>query len=339
MTDKVKKSAPLIWKEIAQAKNVLLHCHPSPDPDSVGAVLALKFMLENLGKKATVIAGDSPKLASMAKIPGYDQIVQKNYLEINPQDFDLFLILDSSASGQISKKGKVVFPKNMVTIKIDHHRNEDNFADINLVDPSYPASCQIVYDLIKAWEQKVTPEMAASLIIGIYTDTGGFKYAPTNDQTLLAAAELAKVYPQYAEVIFAYENSAAPGQLEFLSLALDSIEHYFGGKVAISAVPYQELSQRHITAENVHEVGLANFLVSVPGWNIGIRFTETTPNVINLSFRKRASENYDLSKIAIALGGGGHLSASGAVINKPFKEAKELLLKTLQEIYPELGNP
>ncbi|MBI4099838.1 DHH family phosphoesterase [Candidatus Microgenomates bacterium] len=339
MTDKVKKLAPAIWAEIQKAKRVLLHCHPSPDPDSLGGVLAMKFLLENLGKRATVIAGDSLLTTSMAKIPGFDQIVKKNYFEINLADFDLFIILDSSALGQISKKGRIVFPESLATVKIDHHRNEDDFAKVNLVDTSYPATCQIIYDLIKTWGQKITPQMAAGLFIGIYTDTGGFKYPPTSDKTLLAAADLAKIYPDYHKIIFDYENSVNPKELEFLSLALGTIDHYFNNSVAISAVPFAELSKRQIAPENVHEVSLANYLVSVPGWIIGIRFTETTPNVVNLSFRRREGEGPDLSKVAIALGGGGHSAAAGATINKPFAEAKELLLKTLQKVYPELGKP
>ena len=52
---------------IENSKNVLLHCHPSPDPDSVGSTLAMKFALEQIGKKVTLIKGDSniPRAFSM----------------------------------------------------------------------------------------------------------------------------------------------------------------------------------------------------------------------------------------------------------------------------------
>lgn len=339
MTDKVKQMAPVIWTEIEKAKKILLHCHPSPDPDSVGGVLALMPLLKNLGKEVTMIAGDNVLPASLAKIPGFDQILPKNYFEINPEEYNLFLILDSSALGQISKKGQIVFPKDLATVKIDHHRNEDNFAKVNLVDTSYPATCQIIYDLLKEWKQPISPEMAACLLTGIYTDTGGFKYPPTNAETFSAAAELAKTYPNYYEIIFQYENSVDPKELEFISVALASIEHHFQNKVAVSAVPFAELSKRGIKQANVHETNLANFLKSVPGWVIGVRFTEVAPNVVELGFRKREFEGPDLSKVAIALGGGGHAAAAGATINKSFNEAKELLLKTLAEVYPELGDP
>ncbi|MDP2691784.1 MAG: hypothetical protein Q8O95_05280, partial [bacterium] len=59
ISKEVSQKAPVILDEIKRASSILLHCHPSPDPDSVGSALAMKFALEQLGKKATVIRGDS----------------------------------------------------------------------------------------------------------------------------------------------------------------------------------------------------------------------------------------------------------------------------------------
>ena len=44
---------------IEKAENILLHCHPFPDPDSIGSVLAMKEYLESKGKAVTAIIGDS----------------------------------------------------------------------------------------------------------------------------------------------------------------------------------------------------------------------------------------------------------------------------------------
>ena len=59
MSDQIKKLAPVIWSEIQKANKILLHCHPNPDRDSVGGVLAMKHALISLGKKVTIIWGDS----------------------------------------------------------------------------------------------------------------------------------------------------------------------------------------------------------------------------------------------------------------------------------------
>src|SRR3989344_9571766 len=97
ISEEVKKAAPLIFNEIKKANSILLHCHPSPDPDSVGSVLAMKFALESLGKKVTVIQGDSEIPQAFMHFPGAGDIVQKSFDEMDLKEFDLFIILDSGS--------------------------------------------------------------------------------------------------------------------------------------------------------------------------------------------------------------------------------------------------
>lgn len=339
MSDKVRELAPAIWEEIQKANKILLCLHRGPDPDSAGSALAMMHLLKNLGKQVTVIAGDSTLSPSFSALPGFDQIVPKNYFQINSVDFNLFIILDSSTLSQVSKEGEIVFPKNLRTVKIDHHQNPDEYANINLMDTSYCATGHIVYDLMRGWKAEITPEMAANLFAAIYSDTGGFKYPPANSETLLAGSELAKIYPDYFRIIFELENSRTPKQLEFLGLALSSVENHFSNKVAITSVTYETLQKHNITKDDTKNVELPNLLKSVTGWIIGISFIETSSGTVELSIRKREYEGPDLSKIAVVLGGGGHSAAAGASINKPFNEAKQLLLQKIQEVYPELGQP
>lgn len=336
MSDKVKQLAPVILNEIQKANNILLHCHPNPDPDSTGSALAMMHLLKGMNKKVTVIAGDSVLSPSMSVLPGFDQIIPKNYFEIKPESFDLFIVLDSSTLNMISKKGQVKFPPKLRTVKIDHHLNLDEYANINLIDTSYCATSHILYDLISLWTAKITPEIAACLFSGIFFDTGGFKYPPSNSETLLAGSKLASIYPDYFRIIFQMENSHTPKQLEFLALALNSIETHFSGKVAIAAVPFEELKKRHIEKDDTRNVELPNTLKSVTGWIIGIGLIEKEPGIVYIDLRKREFEGPDLSKVAIALGGGGHKSAAGASISKPFNEAKQTLLDALHKSYPEL---
>ena len=79
-----------IFEEIQKAKSILLHLHPSPDCDSQGSALAMYHALTGLGKKVTIIKGDSDLDPNMAHLPGADAIVPKNFLEIDQNDFDLF---------------------------------------------------------------------------------------------------------------------------------------------------------------------------------------------------------------------------------------------------------
>src|SRR3989344_7317983 len=154
MTEQVKKLAPEIWNAIKGAKKILLHLHPNPDPDSVGSALAMSHALRALGKSVTVIKGDSPMPEYLSFLPGYEAILAKNYLEIEPTDFDLFLMLDISQLNRVTGLGEVKFPSTLKTILIDHHVTAEPFAGLNLIAPEYPATAQILYDLFGEWKIK-----------------------------------------------------------------------------------------------------------------------------------------------------------------------------------------
>ncbi len=202
MTDLVKQIAPGIFSEIKQAKNILLHCHPSPDPDSYGSVLAMYHYLSGIGKKVTVIAGDSD-IPRMAKcLPGIEKIIPKNYFEINPGDFDLFLILDSSSLSQISNLKEIKFPPKLRTVVIDHHSTNDIFSDINLVDASYPATGQIIFDLFRLWGVNITGGIAICLLLAIYTDTGGLKFEKTASGHIFSSCRTGKNHSRLLEIYF-----------------------------------------------------------------------------------------------------------------------------------------
>ena len=202
LTKEQKQIAGQIWKEIEKAEKILLHCHPNPDPDSVGSALAMMFALQRLGKQVTVIAGDSELPQTMAHLSGFDQIVPKNYFEIKPEEFDLFLILDSSKKNHISQKGEVFFPSSMRTVVIDHHMQDEFYGQINLVDSNYPAVAQMLFDLFEEWQIAISNEIAVCLMLGLYADTGGFKYPRTTTESFLMAARLAEVNPDFPGVIF-----------------------------------------------------------------------------------------------------------------------------------------
>jgi bifunctional oligoribonuclease and PAP phosphatase NrnA len=340
VTDKVKTLAPQIWDQIQKSQNILLHCHPSPDPDSAGSALAFKSFLTKLGKHVTLIAGDSEIPASFAGLPGVQEIIPKNYFQIDITAFDLFIILDASSLGQISKLGTIVFPSQLDTIIIDHHITNEHFANLSLVDDTYPATGQIIYDLFSLWGIAVDTNMAICLYLAIYADTGGFKYPRTTWETLDIAQKMAQINPDFPQSIFIYENSNAPENILYLGLALHSVNLYFSGHVAISEVRYSDLQSRSIRRIHTEKMETSNYLKSVIGWDIGLTLTEYEPQIVNVSFRTRDSQKYDVSKIALATGfGGGHPPAAGATLNMSFDQAKTLLLTTISQIYPELGSP
>ncbi len=333
MENNIKEISKQILDEINKSKSILLHCHPSPDPDSMGSALAMKFALEGLNKKVTVIKGDSEIPQAFMHFPGAKDILQKNFGEINIEDFDLFIILDSSTREMISGIKTPIFPLSIKSIVIDHHLTNTKYGDINFVDSDYPATSQMLFDLFKEWNIKIDYSIALNLFMGIYTDTGGFKYQLTDYRTLEIVSELAKIAPDYHKTIFIMENSENKESIYFKALALNSIKTYFNDNIAVSMVSNDDLKSKNIDINLISVHDVSNILKSVIGWNIGISMVEVKPNIVKISLRTRDSDKYNVSLLAKALGGGGHTAAAGAVLSMPLEQALSKVVETAKLLY------
>jgi phosphoesterase RecJ-like protein len=328
----IREKAPLILEEIKKAHSILLHCHPSPDPDSVGSALATKFALEQMGKKVTVIKGDSDFPQGFKHFPGAEDIVQKNFHEIDIKQFDLFIILDSPRIGMVSRRGEVDFPPSLKTIAIDHHYSNSQYANINLVDDSYPANCLLLFDIFDSWGVKLTPEIASNLFIGTYTDTGAFKYPTVNTHTYQIVAKLVEYIPNVSDLITKMEYSNTPKFVEYKALALSSVE-VFHDIFALSMVPLSALEKKEIPVADVRTNEVASFLLTVLDWHFVAAGVELEPNLVKFSFRSKNIEKYDVAKLTASLGGGGHHAAAGLILRMPFEESKKLVVSKAKEMY------
>ncbi len=338
MTNKVAHIADKILNQIQQSKNILLHFHVNPDGDSVGGALAMMQVLKTLGKNVTVIQGDSSIPEYLETLPGISEVVKKNFFEIEIQKFDTFIIQDSSNLDRVSTKEQIIFPPHICTIVIDHHVTNTHFGQLNLVDETYPSVCQLLYDLFKAWNIRITNDMALCLLVGMYTDTL-FKYPGVTSASFQAAADLAKLAPDFTQTIFSIENNQHPKSLELMGLYLLNTKHVFSNRVVCSSVSYADFISHQIPTDiNVH--GIANLLASAKGNDIAVILTEEQPNQISVSMRTRDSKKYDVAKIAVATGcGGGHPAAAGANFSLSLKEAEEKMFQTIASVYPDLVHP
>ena len=335
MNNEQKAIAEKIKTYIEKAENILLHCHPFPDPDSIGSVLAMKEYLESEGKTVTAIIGDSKYPENLSSLQIEKKILPKNFFEIDSKKYDLFLILDSSSKTQISRIGEVNFPKGMNTVVIDHHRTNERFGDVNLIIGNYASTTQIIYELFKQWEVNISKDMALYLFMGLFADTGGFKYLNSTPEVLQMGAELSLINPNYHKLVFDLENSRKPIEIEMMALALSSIQKYINGKVVFTVIPFEEIVKRELDESSAIEGLVPEILRSVLGWEIVASLVEVEKGKTIVSLRTRDEEKYDMSKIASIVGknGGGHPGAAGTTIMKSTQAAVKELLQAIKKLY------
>jgi phosphoesterase RecJ-like protein len=324
-----------IWKAILSAKKILLHCHPSPDGDSVGSVLSMYHALTAQSKEVTVIWGDSGATEHFSFLPGYEKIIPKNFFEVDLNEYDVFIAEDSGGLEMISKKGPVIFPDHLKVIVIDHHQTNTKYGSINLVINTSPATAQINYELFTLWNIPITKEIARCLILGLFTDTGGFKYRGVSSRTFEIMSHLVTIEPDFSKIISELENNNEFERVAFMGLALHSIHMFCNKKLAVSIVTHDDLIKNNIPEVATHKQGVANYLKSIRGVEVGVQCTEIDPGLVKMSFRSRDGKKHDVSKLAEILGGGGHVSASATLMKMSLVDAKEKLLKTVVELYPD----
>lgn len=337
MTQDYKAFANQLKEKVLASRRVLLHLHPSPDGDSVGSVLAMKEAVEALGKEADIIAGDSGAPPFLMHLPGAERILNKNFFEIDLNDYDLFIVQDAANEGHISKRGPIVFPPTLTVAVIDHHDTNKGYGALNLVDATVPATAQLIYEVITLWGISLTPSLATNLLVGIHMDTGGFRYLKTNARSFQIAAELYPYIEGFSDVMSRIENSDSPDDLRFLGFALSRVEVFGDSAAALSCIGIDDLKKLGIDPASVATSFVTFQLRSVPQWKVVGCLVEKEEQRIKVSLRTSYDREYNLSPVITRLGGGGHPGAAGAQLNMSLTEAKQTVLTALRESYPNLN--
>jgi len=313
-----------IFQTLKTAKKILIPFHLRPDGDMIGSALAIYHLLKDLGKDITLVSTDPiPEIYFF--LPSVKRIKNIDPANLNLSKFDLILILDGEASSHFSKK-QLNFPPQTILVNIDHHTNNHGFCDLNYVTPNAAAATEVIYDLIKYWRTKITPEIATCLLLGIYTDTGSFLYPPTSAKSFSAAANLIRKGADRTKIVENSFRSWPQKVLKIWTYVLSNTKIREG--IAYSQIPFKELHHLNFTANNLSEArsfATSNLLMGVKNIRIALLFTEESPKHIRVSLRSRG--NLDISKIAERMGGGGHKNAATFNYTGPLKE---VMTKTLQ---------
>jgi phosphoesterase RecJ-like protein len=309
-------------KLIHSASNLLLICHVSPDGDAIGSLLGLGLALKALGKETT-LACESPPPAKFNFLPGFENIVDT----VEGIPFDLVIGLDSSDPARL---GSVYQPLRLAgapLLNIDHHVTNLYYGDVNIVDTQAASTAEIIVTLLEhlevALEETQTPGVATSLLTGIVTDTLGFRTSNVTPRVMAAAMRLMEAGASLSRVTYYAFNQRPLVELRLLAIGLSRIEVDDG--LAWSEI---RLADQQACGHMNGDVGLVGMLARTQEVQIAAVFTEKQDNKVEIGFR--ADPGFDVSQIALSLGGGGHPAASGCTISGSPQAAKERVLPMLR---------
>ncbi len=299
----------------------MISTHQNPEGDAIGSVLALSLVLKDVGKAVTVLTQD-PIPEILAFLPGAKEIIHQA-----PADgrFDIGFALDCGDRERLGEEfGKVKGIGKI--INIDHHVSNNNFGEINFVNPRASSTAEIIYDLMRAIPAPMTLAIAENIYTGVLTDTGSFHYSNTSPKTFAVARAclLAGVDPwKVAEQV--YETQPLP-RLRLLPRVLQTLELHAEERISSVIVTRQMLEETGTTPALTED--FINFPRSVRGVEVALLFREVTPQKYRVSLRSRGAA--DVARIAGMFQGGGHPNAAGCTVEGGLSEVKAKVLEVVK---------
>lgn len=305
---------------IEKSRYILIITHVNPDPDSIGSALALSnlFYENKIKHKVFNVSADLPQ--NLDFIPRFEKISDQL-----PAFFDLAISLDC---GTYKRLGFELDPS-IPLINFDHHKSNNNFGAVNIVDPMKSSTAELVFEFFKHNGLYITKNSATALYVGIYDDTLAFSLGRCDETTFEKINFLVECGASPSEIANKLLRRDSLAKYRIIPKVLDSLELHKDGEIAtIYALEewFKTTGAHSRDCEDALDMIMSMQIVKVAFF---IRFINGACRV-----SLRSKNELDVSKIASIFDGGGHFNASGCTIDtKDVEVAKNLVLKEVIKYY------
>lgn len=338
-----KKITNELKRYIASAERVVIVSHTNPDGDAIGSSLAFGRYLEKTGKNVSIMMPNHyPEF--LAWMPGNREILiwekDEDRCRALVNDADLVFCLDFNALHRLDGLGVAVSRADNPKILIDHHiEPADEFA-LKFSDIRFSSTSEMIYKLIVALggADRIDPDVAVNLFVGIMTDTGSFSYACKHADVFNIIADLVSrgVDPEKTHrlVYDTYSENRMRLLGHSLSERMKVIPEFHTAYIYLTAKDLEKFNFKIGDTE-----GLVNYPLSINGVNFSVLFTEKEGH-IRMSFRSKGEFSVN-TFVREHFEGGGHRNAAGGNSYEEMQETLkrfESLLPMYKEQLQKAGN-
>ncbi len=316
---RVRVVAQALREIIEGCDRVLVMGHASEDYDAIGSALGLAWLGKSSGKEVYVVVSkyDDTSKKMRRAIEDDEELADLLIDESEARDLvtdqTLLFVTDTHVPDMVA--APEVLKRASRRIIIDHHRRGSTIIDNTLLtymEPSASSASELVTELVQYYGAgKDLPELIAScLYAGIVVDTKNFA-VQTGVRTFDAASFLRR---SGANTKFVQELFAADIETTKIKSAIMADMEIIDGCVAIAECP-DDAAQPQVIAGQV-----ADFLITVEGIRASILFY---PMDKKIGVSARSDGSINMQVVMEAIGGGGHLTVSGAQIREQDREEAE----------------
>lgn len=314
----MNEATGVIKERLDRASNVVIASHVRPDGDAIGSLLGLGLALRDAGKSVQMVLADGVS-SSFRHLAGSNLILKEPSGE-----HDTFVTVDCA---DFKRVGKVFENFGPPDINVDHHKTNERFGKINLIEPEEVATAAILTKELPVWGYTITKPIAAALLTGIVTDTLGFRTSNTNPSALRLCAQLMETGVDMTELYMKALVSKSFPAARYWGAGLSKLEQQDG--IVWATLTLEDRKKSGYTGND--DADLINMISAIEGHKVGMIFVEQNDQHVKISWRA-LEPGVDVSGVAKHFNGGGHAAAAGADIPGALSEVQPLVLKTTLEM-------
>ncbi len=298
-----------IVQTIREHETFAVFSHEEPDGDAIGSQVALTLALRGLGKSVISLRLDAIP-PCLAFLNSEDTIEKYNPARDRERILgaEVVITLDACDYFRLGDIGKLVEESPSLKINIDHHRDNAFFGDIDFVRFIAGGTAEMVFEVLKALGVPIEGKIAEALYVGLSTDTLGFKYIDPDGNMIADISELVKGGSKIEDLQEQLYYNRPDTYLTDLADILEKVRYEENGALAWFVMcneGHLSYYQRELASETLHQ------LLSVKRIRAAVMFHQEKEGV-EVWFRSKT--DVDVGKAAEKVGGGGHRTASGALM-------------------------
>lgn len=300
--------------------------HIEPDGDGFCASIALQAFLRTMNIQSDIVIDESNLDRFVFLMQG------ARLIRFQPElSYDLLFILDCNSLSRLGSRAQLVKSAGHCFV-IDHHVPENGIipADFSYVDTSASSVGAILFRALQHEIEALPPAQRLPICNCLYTsiinDTNNFTNANTDIHVLQIAADLCACGINPSEIYRAFFHNQNPLELRYIGEVLSTIELHHEGRVLFMYSTLDMQRRNQLRADSIMNV--TRWVQGVRGVLVICYLREDSSGQFKLSLRSRS---IDVNAVAASYGGGGHKSASGAVLNGNASQIKLEILDILKK--------
>lgn len=317
-----------VTRLIEAADTIAICAHTSPDGDALGSGLALAELIERTwpGKRVASLLADTEEVPRIYRfLPGSERLTAASAYDGAP---DLFICVDLSQPSRLNE-AQPVLERSARTAVLDHHPCEEPFWDAGVVRPDAAAAGVIVAEYAEHVAGGLTPTMAQCLLCALVTDTGRFQYQNANPEAFAVASMLVDAGANPSEVALRVYQSDRLSYVHLSATVMGRITTFEHGRIAYSYATSADFAATGVPIAECD--GLVDLVRCVEGTEVALFLKEVPGGRVRGNLRSKSA--LDVSTVARAMGGGGHVAAAGFTVEGDIDQALATVLPKLRALY------